>query len=321
MNEENGGSNLHVPVMVGQVLEYLDVEHKPDGTFLDATTSTGGHSRAVAEEMSGDGELICLDVDRMALRTAKDRLEGTPPRVALYQANFSEIDRVLEIEGGVRLDGILFDLGFSSFQIDDPERGFSFQKEGPLDMRMNQEGELTAAEVVNKYERGELKRIISKYGEKRWAGRIAYKIVEARKRERISTTGDLVTVIREAIPGRVQRASSIHPATKTFQALRIHVNGEMKNLQRGLDKAFDGLKIGGTMVFLSYHSLEDRRVKKFFNYKEKDCICPPELPVCRCDKEQEMEVLTSGAERPSVDEVANNPRARSARLRAGRRLQ
>ncbi len=321
MSKERTGKGYHVPVMVDEVVSYLGVKQEPGGVFLDATTSTGGHSLALAREMSPDGKLICLDFDKKALQTAKDRLDRTPPQVNLYQTNFSEIGRVLELEGGISLDGILFDLGFSSFQIEDPERGFSFQKEGPLDMRMNQDRELTAADVVNDFDRGELKKIIRRYGEERWASRIVEKIVRRREQSRISTTGDLVTVIREAIPQRIQRSSSIHPATRTFQALRIYVNGEMENLETALNEAFTGLKIGGTMAFLSYHSLEDRRVKEFFKHKESDCICPPDLPVCRCDKEKEMEILTSGAERPDAEEVEKNPRARSARLRAGRRLK
>lgn len=320
MNSSEADRGLHTPVMVNEVLSYLHVQENPSGIFLDATTSTGGHALAITQEMAPDGRLICLDLDKQALETAKKRLEEAKPEVKLYQANYTDMDSVLELEEVSAVDGLLFDLGFSSFQLENEKRGFSFQRDGPLDMRMNRKQELTAERVVNEYPYGKLKRIIREFGEERWASKIAHNIVSTRDDARITTTKDLVQIIRESIPKKVQGKSRIHPATKTFQALRIHVNGEIDNLETGLKKGFNVLSKGGTMVFLSYHSLEDRRVKKFFNYKKKDCICPPELPVCRCDKVQEMKILTSGAEKPSKREIKANPRSRSARLRAGRKI-
>jgi len=320
MFDHRGNNYGHIPVMVDEVLSYLAVEDNRSGVYVDGTTSTGGHSQAIAEELSSEGTLICLDLDRRALELAKDRLKGFAPAVRLYQANFKSIDRVLERLEVKKVDGILLDLGFSSTQVDDGARGFAFRLEGPLDMRMNRDAELTAEKIVNGYSYEELKRIIREYGEERWAPRIAGFIVEKRETNKINTTGQLVEIIEQAIPKKVQFERSIHPATKTFQALRIEVNDELENLETGLKTAYGSLKTGGVMVVLSYHSLEDRRVKQFFRHKEKDCICPPGLPICRCDKVQEMEILTDSPKRPSEEEVSSNPRARSARLRAARKI-
>ncbi len=312
--------SIHEPVMVDEVLSYLNPGKSKDGVFVDATASTGGHSIEIAQQLGKDGTLVGLDLDEKSLEVAKDRLASTPPQINLYQANYKDMNLALEAAGKTNADGILFDLGFSSFQIDEPTRGFSFQTDGPLDMRMNPDGETTAEEIVNNYSFEELKRIITRYGEEDWADGIAGKIIERRKEKRITTTGDLVEIIESAIPEGVKARRNQHPATKTFQALRIAVNDELANIDHGLKTAFDCLGESGVMVVISYHSLEDRKVKKFFSHKEKDCICPPDLPVCRCDKEAEAEILTKGAVRPTEQEIENNPRARSAKLRAASKI-
>ncbi|MCF7889932.1 16S rRNA (cytosine(1402)-N(4))-methyltransferase RsmH [Candidatus Bipolaricaulota bacterium] len=306
--------------MVDEVLSYLAPEKSKSGVFVDATTSTGGHAIEIARRLGPGGTLIGLDLDERGLEVAKDRLSGTPPQIELYRANYKDMNLALEAAGKSSADGILFDLGFSSFQLDEPSRGFSFQNDGPLDMRMDPGGGITAEEVVNEYSFDELKRIITRYGEDSWADGIARKIVERRKEERITTTGELVEVIEAAIPAGEKARRKKHPATRTFQALRIAVNDELTNIDRGLETAFDCLDKSGVIVVISYHSLEDRKVKRFFTYKEKECVCPPDLPVCRCNKESELDILTKGVVRPSEGEIEKNPRSRSAKLRAGRKL-
>lgn len=320
MNKSNSGGPLHEPVMVDEVLGQLKPGKAGEEAFLDGTTSTGGHALEIARKLGPDDRLIGIDLDESALEVAKDRLEGSQPEVKLYRANYSDVDLVLEEASIQAVDGILLDLGFSSFQLEDTGRGFSFQSEGPLDMRMGRrEEETTAEDVVNDYSFEELKGIILRYGEEEWADGIAREIVRNREESRITTTGDLVTVIENALPEGLKGRRRIHPATKTFQALRIEVNNELKNLEDGLKTAFSCLKKGGTLAIITYHSLEDRRVKQFFNHKEKDCICPPDLPVCRCGKEKEVEVTAKGLT-PTEKEIKENPRSRSAKLRAGKKL-
>ena len=309
-------SSIHEPVMVEEVLSYLKPAEIKNGTFIDGTTSTGGHAIEISQRLGSDGMLIGLDLDSKGLEVANERLSGTPPRIKLYQANYKEIELTLEATGEPGADGVLFDLGFSSFQIDNPARGFSFQKDGPLDMRMDPDCELTAEEVVNEYSFENLKRIIRKYGEEGWADGITKEIVKQRQKKRITTTGELKEIIEAAIPEGVKGRRKNNPATKTFQALRIAVNDELTNLNQGLKSAFNCLKKGGRMVVISYHSLEDRKVKRFLAHKEKNCVCPPELPVCRCEKEQELEILSPGVVRPTEQEIKKNPRSRSALLRA-----
>lgn len=318
--DKRNNFSIHEPVMVDEVLNYLAPEKSRGGVFVDATTSTGGHAIELARRLGPEGTLIGLDLDESGLKVAKDRLSGTPPQIKLYQANYKDMNLALEAAGKTGADGILFDLGFSSFQIDEPSRGFSFQNDGPLDMRMDPGGEITAEKLVNEYSFKRLKRIITRYGEESWADGIARRIVEHRKKERITTTGALVEVIEAAIPEGEKARRNQHPATRTFQALRIAVNDELANIEQGLETGFGCLDKDGVMLIISYHSLEDRKVKRFFAYKEKDCICPPDLPVCRCEKEAEVDILTEGAISPSEKEIEKNPRARSAKLRAARKL-
>ncbi|MFP4136129.1 MAG: 16S rRNA (cytosine(1402)-N(4))-methyltransferase RsmH [Candidatus Acetothermia bacterium] len=310
---------LHEPVMVEEVLNHLAPGEKPNDVFLDGTTSTGGHAAAIAEKLGADGTLIGLDLDETALEVASQRLKKLSPQIKLYRGNYRDMESAMERAGVEALSGVLFDLGFSTFQIEDPERGFSFQSSGPLDMRMDSEGNTTAEEIVNEYSFEALKDLILRYGEERWADGIAKEIVKKREEERITTTDQLVNVIKAALPEGERWSRKIHPATRTFQALRIAVNDELTNLEEGLEAAYNSLEKGGVMVVIAYHSLEDRRVKRFLAHKEEDCTCPPDLPICRCEAEREIEITANGIT-PDEKEIEENPRSRSARLRAGRKL-
>ncbi|MFZ5899372.1 MAG: 16S rRNA (cytosine(1402)-N(4))-methyltransferase RsmH [Bacillota bacterium] len=307
----------HQPVMLEEVIEALNV--RPGGIYVDCTLGGAGHSLAILQKMSRKGLLVGLDQDPAALQAATARLAGFAGQVRLVKANFSEISRVLDNLGVKGVDGVLFDLGVSSPQLDVRERGFSYQLDGPLDMRMDPEMTVTAADVVNKLPEDELARIIRDYGEERWARRIAAAIVEERRKERISTTARLADIVRRAIPAAARR-SGPHPARRTFQALRIAVNNELSVLNAALTQAVKALNPGGRIAVLSYHSLEDRIVKEVFRDFSRSCICPPGLPECRCYRKPLLKVLTSRPLTPSKDEVAQNPRSRSAKLRVAEKL-
>jgi len=309
----------HRPVMVDEVLDYL--APGPGKVFIDATVGGGGHAERLAEAAGPDGRVLGIDRDRAALEASARRLGRFGGRVTLVRARFSEIGRAAGEAGLDPCDGILFDLGVSSGQLDPEERGFSFHGEGPLDMRMDPAGGgPTAADLVNTLSRAELARIIRDYGEERWAGRIAAFVVRSRENSPIRTADRLVEIIKEAIPARARR-SGPHPARRTFQALRIAVNDELAELEKALAQVPGLLKSGGRVVVIAYHSLEDRRVKKFFREAERGCVCPPDLPECRCGREPTLRVLTRRPVRPSSREVEENPRSRSARLRAAERLR
>lgn len=301
--------------MLHEVLEILEI--KADGIYVDATVGCGGHAREIAKRLK-QGRLIGIDLDQQALRCAEDNLSPFAERIKLMQANFKDLEMVLDSLDISEIDGILFDLGVSSLQLDSSERGFSFRYDGELDMRMDQSSSLTAYEIVNNYPAAELIKILKEYGEERWASRIVAEIIRRRERGPIFTTKQLAEIIEQAIPKAAQRKAKIHPATKTFQALRIAVNSELENLQLGLEAGYRRLKKGGVMAVISFHSLEDRIVKNFFKEKAQSCICPPDLPVCRCGKIVEMELFKPIT--PSLEELTRNPRARSARLRAARKM-
>ncbi|MFQ6090916.1 MAG: 16S rRNA (cytosine(1402)-N(4))-methyltransferase RsmH [Candidatus Bipolaricaulia bacterium] len=300
---------IHKPVLLNEVLGLLNV--KPDGVYLDATVGGGGHAYEIAKQLE-DGLLVGLDWDGQVLKHARERLESLKVKIELIQANFRHLEAVLDRLGIELVDGVLFDLGVSSLHLDSPERGFSFSRDGPLDMRMDREhNRLTAAEVVNTYSRDELIEILRQYGEERWAPRIAEAIVQARQREPLERTLQLARLVAEAIPAAARRRMRIHPATRTFQALRIAVNDELENLRLGLEAGFRRLAPGGTIIVLSFHSLEDRIVKRFFRVKAaKDAYLGERV------KEAEVHKLI----RPGAEEVAENPRARSAKLRAARKV-
>ncbi len=294
------------------------LQPRPGGLYLDGTVGGGGHARLILEASAPDGRLIGLDRDPEALRRATEVLTTFGDRVILRHRNFSEAAQVLTELGLDGVDGMLLDLGVSSFQLDTAERGFSFREEAPLDMRMDPTAGPTAAEVVNELEAKELIRIFREYGEERWAGRIARRIVRVRQEDPLRTTRQLAELVRQVVPGGTV-PSRIHPATRVFQALRIFVNGELEHVAEGVSRGLDLLKPGGRLVVISFHSLEDRIVKRIFQQEAKGCICPPRLPVCSCGRVPLIDLLPRKGVRPGAAEVAANPRARSAVLRTARR--
>lgn len=305
----------HEPVLLDEAIDALDVW--ADGVYVDATVGGGGHARAIARRLES-GRLIGLDLDPEAIETARQRLADIEDRVTLRHASYVDLDNVLDDLGVERVNGVLFDLGLSSLQLANDERGFSFRSDAPLDMRFNPNLSLTAHAIVNEWDESEIARILKDYGEERFAKRIARRIVEVRSKRTIATTGQLVDLILETIPKPAQRSHyrgrDVHPATRTFQALRIAVNDELSNVQRGLSVAFERLAPDGRLVVMTYHSLEDRLVKRFMKEKAQGCVCPPDLPVCACGREPAAEIVAN--QTPTDEERARNPRSRSARLRA-----
>ena len=307
----------HLSVMPGEVVELL--QPKAGGVYLDGTVGGGGHARLILEASAPDGRLIGLDRDPAALAKAAETLQPFPGRVQLEHAAFADAGAVLKRLGVAGLDGILFDLGVSSHQLDTAERGFSFRQDAPLDMRMDPTRGETAAELLARASYEELRQIFQDYGEERFAGRIARKIVARRETSPLERTVELAELARDAVPGGHVPAR-IHPATRVFQALRIAVNGELDQVARGVAAAIDLLKIGGRLAVISFHSLEDRIVKRLFQDEARGCICPPRLPICQCGHEPKVEILTRKGIRAGEAEVDLNPRARSAVLRGVRRL-
>jgi 16S rRNA (cytosine1402-N4)-methyltransferase len=307
---------IHKSVMPAEVMAFL--APIPGGLYLDGTVGAGGHARLILEAAAPDGLLIGLDRDPEALAKAAEVLTPFGDRAVLRHGNFSEAAEILAELGVDGLDGMLLDLGVSSYQLDAPERGFSFRVEAPLDMRMDPTTGMTAAEVLKDAGAEELARIFREYGEERYARRIARRIVDTRREHPLETTRQLADFVRETVPGGMI-PSRIHPATRVFQALRIHVNGELEHVSRGVSRAIDLLKPEGRLVVISFHSLEDRIVKRIFQDEAAGCICPPRLPVCVCNKAPRVELLTRRVVRATEEEVEANPRARSAVLRAVRR--
>lgn len=281
----------------------------PKGVYADLTTGGGGHSLELAKRLSG-GRLICFDRDGEAIEAAGERLSGYP--VTFVQRNFKELSGVLDELGIEELDGIVADLGVSSHQLDDADRGFSFHNDAPLDMRMSGEG-LSARDVVNDYTFEELRRILYEFGEEKFAPKIAQGIVDARAVSPIERTGELAEIIKNSVPAAYRREKN--PCRKSFQAIRIEVNGELDALDKALTDGFDRLKIGGKMSVITFHSLEDRIVKNRFKEFCTGCICPPEFPVCVCGRQPRGQLITRKPVTPSTEELAENPRSRSAKLR------
>ncbi|MFA6665747.1 MAG: 16S rRNA (cytosine(1402)-N(4))-methyltransferase RsmH [Armatimonadota bacterium] len=307
-------TEYHAPVMLKEVLEVLQPE--AGATYIDCTVGGGGHSIEIAKRIVPGGLLIGIDRDDDALKAASLRLEEFKNSVILEKGNFENLVEIAERLGVTKARGILLDLGVSSHQLDVPERGFSFRQDALLDMRMDAGEALTAAELVNTLSERELSDLIWKYGEDRWARRIAKFIV---KRRPVRTTGELAETIKAAVPVGA-RAENIHPATRTFQALRIVVNRELESLQNGLESAIRLLESGGRICVLSYHSLEDRIVKETFLRFSGRCKCPPGLPICTCGAREIIHILTRRPISPTDAEVKANPRARSAKLRAAQKL-
>ncbi len=303
---------MHIPVLYEEVLEYL-APH-PGGRYIDATVGGGGHAEGILERSSPDGRLLGIDRDPAALKVAEERLARFGDRVVLIRGSFRHLGAAAEESTFTSVDGILFDLGYSSFQVEDPQRGFSFHAEGPLDMRFGPDTAVTAADLVNTLSEEELADLIFRYGEERQARRIARAIVRHRP---IRTARELGELIERTVGRRGRR---IHPATRTFQALRIAVNDELGALEEALPQAVGLLKPGGRLVVISFHSLEDRLVKRFFKQEATDCLCPPHVLVCQCGHRASLRILTKKPVTPSPEEVQRNPRARSAKLRAAERL-
>jgi 16S rRNA (cytosine1402-N4)-methyltransferase len=306
----------HEPVLAAEVAGVLVPVLAGGGVLLDATVGLGGHAHRLLLG-APRATLIGIDRDPYALAQARARLAGLGQRVELVRGEFAQLAAVLERLGSAPLRGVLFDLGVSSPQLDRPERGFSFRHDGPLDMRMDPSRQLTAEHVVNHYEEAELARVIARYGEERYARRIARAIVRNRP---ILSTGRLAEVVAEVIPQPSRRGARIHPARRTFQALRIEVNDELGQLEQALPAALERLEPGGRICVISYHSLEDRIVKRTFARAARGCICPPDLPMCSCGARATLRLLTRRAVRPSEAEVAANPRASAARLRSAEKL-
>lgn len=306
----------HLPVMRDEVVRLL--APRAGAMIVDGTVGLGGHAEAILDA-APEVSVVGIDLDPEALALATERLARFGERVRLVHGNYRDVAAYLEDLGTGPVDGFLVDLGLSSLQLDRPSRGFSFREDGPLDMRMDPTAGPDAAQLVNTATQSELQTILSRYGEERFAGRIARAIVRARANATISTTSDLAAIVRDAIP-RKFHPRSIDAATRTFQALRIAVNRELENLEAGLEAGFGALRPGGVLAAISFHSLEDRIVKGFLRHKALSCTCPPDFPVCVCDKRVEVEILTKRPIVPRDEEVEGNPRARSAKLRAGRKL-
>lgn len=306
---KNTFSEYHIPVLFYETIELLITDK--EGVYLDCTLGGGGHTEGILKNTSDKAKVISIDQDQQAIDFASKRLEPFKNRWQVYKENFENLDTVLYCAGENKIDGILMDIGVSSTQLDDEERGFSYRFDTKLDMRMDKNNPVSAYEVVNNYPEEKLSEIIFEYGEERFARKIAKFICEARKEKAIETTGELVSIIRRAYPVRSQK----HPAKKTFQAIRIEVNRELEVLERAIEKAVKSLKKGGRLAIITFHSLEDRIVKNKFKELEKGCTCPPELPVCMCGKKPQVKVITRKPVCAGKDELEYNNRAHSAKLR------
>ena len=306
----------HVPVLFNEVMEALDI--KPDGIYVDGTVGGGGHSSGICQRLTEDGMLIAVDRDREALAAAENRLKEYSCRKRFVHANYSDVEAIAEA-AGKKVQGILLDLGVSSYQLDNLERGFSYMQDAPLDMRMDDSDRFTAYDIVNGYSRDELTRMIREYGEERWASRIAEFIVRERAEAPIDSTGRLTEIIKAAIPAKARRTGP-HPAKRTFQAIRIEVNDELGHLREAVEKLPDLLESGGRIAIITFHSLEDRIVKTEFERRLDPCTCPKDFPVCVCGKVADVKRVTRKPIAPSEEETETNPRARSAKLRVLEKL-
>lgn len=307
----------HKPIMVKEVLQGLNTG--AEGVFVDCTLGGGGHAHALLESTSPNVSLVGLDQDPEALQAAGEKLAPFAGRFTLVRANFAQLSTALEELQLKAVDGFLFDLGVSSYQLDNPARGFSYMHDAPLDMRMDPTGAVTARELVNNLSERELSNIIKRYGEERWAARIASYIIQARQKNEIKTTFELVDIIKRAIPARARREGP-HPAKRTFQALRIAVNDELGILKGAFREAVAWLKPGGRLCVITFHSLEDRIAKETFKEMANPCKCPPKFPVCTCGLKPEIKLVNNKPIIPTAEELDENPRARSAKLRVVEKL-
>ena len=302
----------HIPVIATETIENLNI--KPDGVYLDLTLGKGGHSKMILEKLSDEGTLIALDQDKEAIEAAKENLKDFS-NVIFVNSNFEKINQVLRDLGFDYIDGALMDIGVSSYQIDNADRGFSYMKDGPLDMRMNQENELTAEIIVNEYSQDELEKIFFEYGEEKFSRLIAKNIIKAREDYRIDTTFKLKDIVTKSI-----KSNEAHPEKRVFQALRIEVNRELDVLKDTIDKVVDHLNKDGRLAIITFHSLEDRIVKNKFKDLATDCICPPEFPVCVCNHKAKVKIITRKPITASKKELKENSRAKPAKLRVCQRI-
>lgn len=307
----------HVSILLNECLDALEI--RPDGTYIDATLGGAGHSLHIAERLGLGGRLICIDRDDEALANARKRLAPVWDRVTLAKSDFRALDDVLAREGLDGADGVLFDLGVSSPQLDEAERGFSYMQDAPLDMRMDRQQALTAYDVVNTWSREDIRKILFEYGEERYAPLIAAAIERRRAEKPIETTGELVDIIRGAMPAAALREKQ-HPAKRSFQAIRIAVNDELGAVREAMGKAIDVLRPGGRLAVITFHSLEDRIVKEAFRAAAQGCTCPRDFPVCVCGKKPRVKLISRKPILPGADEVKENARARSAKLRVCEKL-
>lgn len=302
----------HTSVLLHETIDSLKV--KPEGIYVDGTLGGGGHAYELLSRLGPQGRLIGIDQDGEAIEAAGERLKEFKDQVAIVRSNYVNTPQVLRDLGIDRVDGIYLDLGVSSYQLDTPERGFTYREDAPLDMRMDQRGEITAADILNNSSQQELYRIIRDYGEEKFAANIAKHIVRMRKERPFETTGQLIEAVKAAIPARV-RATGGHPAKQTFQAIRIALNGELDVLEKSIDEMIQLLNPGGRLAIITFHSLEDRIVKNKFRENEYPCICPPDFPVCVCGRKSRGRVITRKPILPSQEETETNRRAKSAKLR------
>lgn len=308
----------HRPVLLDECLEALAI--RPDGIYVDGTLGRAGHSLEILRRLGPEGRLIGVDRDETAIQAARERLAEFAGRFTLVHSNFSRIGEILDELGIRQVDGMLFDLGVSSPQLDEAERGFSYLQDAPLDMRMDRSAALTARDVVNTWSYEELRRILFEYGEERYAPAIARAIVRQREQQAIETTGELTELIKKAMPPAALREKQ-HPAKRSFQAIRIAVNGELEELEPMLQAAVEHLAVGGRLAVISFHSLEDRIIKKTFQQLATGCTCPPEFPVCVCGKKPRIRLISRKPITATQAELTYNPRARSAKLRVAEKLE
>ena len=312
------GAYTHRPVLLEEAIQGLAI--RPDGVYVDGTLGRGGHSEAIVRGLTAGGRLLCIDRDSQALEEGRARLAPWAGQITFLHGNFGDLAALLDGAGVERVDGMLFDLGVSSPQLDDGERGFSYRTDAPLDMRMDRSEGLTAAQVVNTWSQEELRRILSQYGEERYAPTIAAAIVRRRQERPIETTLELVDVIKSGMPARALKEKQ-HPAKRSFQAIRIAVNDELSSVDRMIQAAVPRLNQGGRLAVITFHSLEDRIVKTGLAAFAKGCTCPPDFPVCVCGKTPDVKLISRKPILPTAEEIAENPRARSAKLRAAEKLK
>ena len=307
----------HKSVLLNETIEGLNV--RKGKIYLDGTLGGAGHSYEILKKLDGRGLLIGIDQDEEALKAARERLSEFK-NVEYFNLNYIDFEKALNDLGIEKIDGVLLDIGVSSYQFDNPERGFSYRFDAPLDMRMDKSLEISAKDIVNTYSEDEITEIIKEYGEEKWASRISKFIVQERKNKKIDTTFELVEIIKNAIPAGARR-NGPHPAKRTFQALRIEVNKELDVLKNSIDKFVHRLNPGGRIAIITFHSLEDRIVKNSFKYLEKDCICPPTSPICTCNKKREIKIITRKPITASEEELKENNRSHSAKLRIAEKLE